>query len=117
MALINLTPHDITIVGNVQTVVIPRSGQIARVSVTRVKDGDYLPVDDARGDYVAVPVYQVQMGPVEGLPDPVEGREYLVSALVAAHPDVRGRPDVFSPGELVRDEAGRVVGCRGLTAA
>ena len=37
-----------------------------------------------------------------------------MSALVASRAP---RPDVYAPGELVRDEAGRVVGCRGLTAS
>jgi len=51
-------------------------------------------------------------GRVEGLPEPETGVLYLVSAVVRAA--VPGRADVASPGDLVRDGEGNVIGCRHL---
>lgn len=51
-------------------------------------------------------------GEVEGLPAPSNGTIYIVSSLVAAR--CVGRTDVFIPNESVRDEQGRIVGCRSL---
>ena len=53
-------------------------------------------------------------GPLRGLPDEVEGTWLLVSAVVAAHPDLHGREDILVPGKLVRDSTGRIVSCRCL---
>jgi hypothetical protein len=60
----------------------------------------------------AIPLVSVSYGKVEGLPEGVPGTLFVVSALVrAAVPD---RTDVASPGDLVRDEKGAVIGCRNL---
>lgn len=48
-----------------------------------------------------------------GLPEPEAGTVLIASAMVA---DAVRRPDVMSPGELVRNEAGQPIGCKGLTA-
>lgn len=102
--IVNLTPHDITIVdgnGDIQTT-IPKSGTVARVAMKRVW------TDCING----IGLYETQLGEVQDLPEREEGIRYIVSALVrTAVPD---RVDLFSPGELVRDDAGRVIGCRGL---
>ena len=59
-----------------------------------------------------VPLITQTFGEVVGLPAPEEGKFYIVSALVrAACPD---RYDLGSPAELVRDDAGRIIGCRAL---
>jgi hypothetical protein len=100
MKIINLTPHAITADG----VVIPPSGDIARVSVTRTK----------RGDINGIPVFVPTFGVVAGLPDPALDTVYLVSAMVRNHPAVASRTDVCSPGALVRDDAGNIIGCDGL---
>lgn len=60
-----------------------------------------------------MPLSRTSYGAVEGLPEPKAGVIYIVSALVRAA--VPGRLDVASPGELVRDAAGAVVGCKGLS--
>jgi hypothetical protein len=64
------------------------------------------------GEHDGLPLYQAEFGEVEGLPEPAEGVLYVVSMLVRQA--VPERTDVASPGELVRDEQGRVIGCRGL---
>jgi len=108
--LVNLTPHDINLVSldnDRPVLTIEASGVMARVAVTR-KPGDTLNIGDT-----AISTSSAVYGAVTGLPGPEEDTLYLVSALVAqAAPN---RVDLVTPGELVRDEAGRVVGCRGLT--
>jgi len=97
--IVNMTPHAITVVGHDP---IPPSGDVARVSVTDTPAG-YI------GDY---PVSVQETGEVEGLPDPVPGVYYIVSTMVRlALPD---RLDLLSPGQLVRDDAGRPIGCQTL---
>lgn len=98
---VNLTPHPINIIGGP---VIPPSGEIARVQVTREFVGRVGMVDCFR------PIF----GDPEGVPDPEPGTILIVSGLVRAHPDFAGRGDIASPGDLVRGEGGAVVGCNGL---
>jgi hypothetical protein len=101
MAIVNLTPHAINLVGdNPQN--FPPSGTVARCAVTRQQVGT---VD-------GVPVNRTVYGDVTGLPAPQPGTYYIVSALVAqAVPD---RTDVLITDDAVRDDAGRIIGCRAL---
>lgn len=103
MNFINLTPHDLNIVGDDGVVVdIPKTGDVARVNVDRVKVGSVNGID----------LFNSVYGDVVGLPDPVAGTIYVVSGLVRSA--AAGRTDVASPGALVRDADGRPVGARGL---
>lgn len=95
---LNLTPHAVTVGG----VVIPPSGQVARVSVTRTPCGTHC----------GVPLFLPEFGEVVGLPAPVAGVVVIVSALVRGQVPTRG--DVASPGILLRDSAGNVIGADGL---
>lgn len=107
MSFVNLTPHEISIITEGGTIKVPPSGQVARVATIR-----------AVGPEVGgIPTTLTSFGEVEGLPLPVEGETFIVSALVQGHPSIRARPDVFSPGELVRSAEGQPIGCRGLTRA
>ena len=105
MEFLNLTPHKLNIHNErVLRFSIEPSGDVARVAV------EY----KLKGYIDGVPIYEAEYGDVEGLPDPQRGVLYIVSSLVkAAVPD---REDVLSPGELIRDEDGRPIGCRGLKA-
>ena len=102
--IINLTPHGITVLGSSgeTLAVLPPSGQVARVSVTR----------EVAGEVAGLPVYRSQFGSVVGLPEENPGVALVVSALVRLA--LPGRRDLFSPGELVRGADGQPVGCRGL---
>jgi hypothetical protein len=53
------------------------------------------------------------MGEVTDLPAAEAGVLLVVSALVAG---AAKRSDVYSPGELIRDAGGNVIGARGLCA-
>lgn len=113
MKIVNLTPHALNLVVGDRTVTIPPSGTVARVNVTRTV------VDTVSVDGVEIPINETVYGEVVGLPDPAvlnipelqPDTVYIVSALVA---QAAKRPDVLIPDDLVRDEAGRVIGARAL---
>lgn len=109
MKLVNLTPHDITLINrnnNENTLVIPASGVIARLSSKTVVT-DMVTID---GFYVDLT--ETRYGEIENLPDPEDGTIYIVSSLVAGQcPD---RSDVRIPNESVRNDKGQIVGCYSL---
>lgn len=102
MKVINLTPHTINIVGADGQVVqsFPASGELARCSVDR----------EHVGEVNGIAVNRTVFGAVTGLPEQQEGVVYVVSALVAQA--AKGRDDVLIPDDTVRDEQGRIIGCR-----
>jgi len=101
----NLTPHAVTLMtdtGNIVT--IQPSGIVARVAVKRETVGS-LPA-------IGVPITRAVFGDPVGVPEPQEGVYLIVSAMVRnALPD---RTDLLSPGDLVRDDSGRVIACSNL---
>lgn len=107
MKLTNLTPHSLNLFdasGENQVATVAPSGNAARISTNNTLDGE---VD-------GVPIFRQVTGELTGLPEPKEGVGYVVSMAVRlAVPD---RKDVFSPGELVRNEGGQPVGCKGLVS-
>lgn len=108
--LINLTPHAITIIHETGTIVLPPSGQVARVATKRVS------LEPVEVDGILIPVHANTYGEVEGLPDPADGVGYVVSGQVLAR--VATRDDVFapdtSPAGAVRNGEGQIIGVRGL---
>lgn len=108
----NATPHDILVVSeDGSTVRIPKPDDesgVARVTVERQKVATP-PFETVEGAVFA-PVYTSVFGEVVNLPPQRPNVFYIVSSVVAqACP---GRTDLLVPDELVRDEEGRVVGCR-----
>lgn len=105
---VNLTPHGIIILDygrdKNDRLFVPPDGQVARVETT----------SEDLGTRDGVPVTKTTFGEVVGLPDPEEGIYLIVSRLVLeAVKDARD--DVFAPGELVRNDDGRPIGCRVLS--
>lgn len=128
--ILNLTPHAVVVLRNyLEPLVIPPSGQVARVAQRTVSVGT---------TPEGVTLVRSEYGAVEGLPDPVpcgrcdhssgqvdglpcrecggtgiseESPLLLVSAIVRI---AACRADVVSPGPLVRDTSGQPIGCRGL---
>jgi hypothetical protein len=103
MRIVNLTPHTINIqLPSGDPVEIPCAG-LARVSSQAGS-----PLSDING----IPRYGAPVwGQVDGLPDPVLGTIYVVSALVAARSP---RGDVYSPGTgpsdgVIRNDQGQIV--------
>ena len=102
---VNLTPHALNVErAGMPNLIIPASGDVARVATNRVSCGTIHP---------SVTVEMPSFGEVEGLPEQSDDIVYIVSGMVLSA--VQHRADVFAPGELVRDESGRVTGCRGLS--
>jgi hypothetical protein len=99
--LLNLTPHCLMIHTPDGVVTLPRPGAVARVATVSVPAA---PVG-------AIPTCLTSLGHITDLPDPQPGVILIVSGMVAA---AAPRADIMSPGDLVRDEAGRAIGCRGL---
>lgn len=110
--LVNLTPHNLNIeCANGEFIELSPSGTVARIkteSVWRDRIKEELGDRDHR-----ISIFAVEYGEIENLPERVEGTKYIVSALVAERAK---RGDVLSPGELIRNEDGQPIGCRGLTA-
>lgn len=104
MKFVNLTPHAINFVNNDgETILtVEPSGELTRV-VTQTLTIGY--VD-------GIPVTATDFGEVEGLPEKEEGTVFLVSSLVAQR--CKDRNDVFIPNESVRDDKGRIIGCKSL---
>lgn len=110
MNIINCTPHTINLVSGEAEWAFPPSGHVARCAMTRTQTDGLWSGGEHVADRNVIPVNRVGYGPVEGLPDPSPGTVYLVSSLVAqAVPD---RLDVLVPDDTIRDETGRIVGCR-----
>lgn len=118
MTYVNLTPHDVVVYASLEdgrevvASTIPASGAVARL---RERSVIPYPVDP-EAPVEAWPVAEVDLGDAEGLPAPASGVVHIVSmpfamGLVAA--GVR-RDDVVYPFLQVRDESGRIVGCRGF---
>ena len=100
--MINLTPDAINIYDEDRNLIqtIQPSGQIAVVEMTRWRVGTL---------FGAVPIYRAE---AENVTD-MEGRSlYIVSTVVRlALPE---NFNLYSPGELLRDESGQPIGCIGL---
>lgn len=101
--IINATPHAVTLMGQDNTVLmtITASGICPRCSVTR----------EVTGTINGIPVNRSVFGEVVGLPDYDPETIYIVSRLVA---EAAKRPDLYVVDDAVRDEQGRIIGCRAL---
>lgn len=114
MPFVNLTPHAL----NIKTmdggyVTIPPSPDGAARVVYDMLPPEQVPCGGGSFDFFEVTVAGVPRE-IIGLPDPEPGMVFIVAKAVAdAAPRRRG--DLMSPGRLIRDEDGKVVGCDGLT--
>ncbi len=99
----NLTPHDIVVVLNGdEKVTFPKSGEIARVSVT----------DEVVGHKDGIEIVVSNFGDVVGVPE-VGGEEFLVSAMVLSALPVEYKGQAFAPdtgASAIRNNDGQVVG-------
>lgn len=109
--LVNLTPHTINLVAEDGTQLLSLESQgVARVAATTEVVGQ-LQVGE-----VVVPQTHTTFGEVEGLPEQAPGVGYIVSNMIISALAQQGvrRDDLFTPGMQVRDDQGRVIGCRSL---
>lgn len=107
MRIVNLTPHEVKIVdgGNNVVAVFPSDG------VARASQHDVL-VDEIN----SIPVVKTEFGEVLGLPEPTEGTVFIVSRITveAARAQGLSTDDLLVTSGAVRDDQGRIVGCRAL---
>ncbi len=99
--VVNLCPHSINIIspwGNGEIVEIPQSGMVARM--------DKLQADIEK--HAGFPIIREVYGEVYGLPDPVKGTLYIVSAPVINVLN-DSRSDLVALGRQVKDRLGKAV--------
>lgn len=109
--VLNVTPHAVGFFDEEATPLLEvASTGLARVSATTSVVG-YLRING-----VLIPQTHTEYGEIEGLPDQVEGRLIIVSGMIVSALAQQGihRADLFVPGMQLRDEQGRVIGCRSL---
>ena len=103
VAVVNGTPHALNIVqSNGTTLTVAPSGIVPRCSST----------EELVGTIGLIEVTRQTLGHVQGLPDPIPGTYFIVSRLVAS---ATKREDLLVPGSLIRDDQGKVIGCKGLS--
>ena len=101
----NLTPHDVVVVReDGSTLVYKPEPTPARVDVC-------LEAVESDSEF---PMFSESYGKVVGLPKSEYGTVLIVSGLVCSA--MPNRFDLVHPVGLVRDNEGRVVGCKGLCA-
>lgn len=110
--LLNYTPHTINLHAGPGVQPIESLGEARAAEITTLSTD--LPTDPFGdcGMCVHVPLAHKRYGDVTGLPESRPDTLYIVSTLIQqACPE---RSDLVSPDGIIRDDAGRVIGCRGF---
>ena len=105
MKLINCTPHAVTVVLESGTLEIEPSGIIPRCTQTSEQIGTV----DIEGK--TIPVIKTVFGEVFDLPEKQDDTFLIVSMLVAS---AAQRDDLLIPADIIRDDKGRIIGCKSL---
>lgn len=105
MKIVNKTPHDVNFINNNNEVVQTITPELPAIRLSMSTD--------LAGLIEGIPVIKTVYGEVENLLEEADDTVYIVSALVMqALPD---RKDLYVPGDVVRDEAGKIIGCKALS--
>jgi hypothetical protein len=117
MNIINLTPHALTVYSEAGALLgIFESQGVVRLATKKTK------FTEADG----IPLFSTEFGDPEGLPEKLDCQAiYVVSALAKRatalafeehyeDSEEEGLPYVVSPGELIRNDKGEVIGCKGF---
>lgn len=105
----NRTPHALNIYdleGKNVIATILSSGMVRVAETVRT-------VSDGEGE---VPLVEIVRDPtkLEGLPEEKDGHVVIVSDITYQAALPLGRKDLLRAGPAVRDESGRIIGCKGL---
>jgi hypothetical protein len=108
MRIINLTPHNVTIVRDGKTM-----AEFPSAGVARAQQSDMKVSELALESGVAVDVVRTTFGAPTDLPEPEAGTMYIVSLATAQSAKANGRQtgDLLLTSKPVRDAAGAVIGC------
>ena len=106
MKIVNCTPHDVNLITENGSITFPRSGIIPRLTEQQQK------INSVTVNGIEIDIMKKSFSEIEGLPEPQDGTIYIVSALVAGA--AKDRDDLVIPNDTVRDEEGRIVGCKNL---
>ena len=104
--VVNCTPHDVNLITENGSITFPRSGIIPRLKEVQNK------ISSVTVNSIKIDIMKKSFNNVEGLPEPQENTLYIVSALVAGA--CKNRDDLVVPNDTVRDDQGRIIGCRSL---
>ena len=104
MKILNYTPHTISLLDADGCTTEYASNGVARCKEQKVVIG-------SAGGY---PVYNVTYCELSGLPDVEDNTVIVVSALAAQAAKAVGRNDCYIVADTVRNDAGQVVGAKGL---
>jgi hypothetical protein len=111
MKIVNLAPHALVFFsGDTPLLTVQPSGTIACCQELPVAAGAL----ETEG--VQIPLVQKAFGPLVGLLETEVGTVFVTSALAAQPAWAAGRTDVFTVGDPVRDEQGKILGARSLCA-
>lgn len=105
MEIVNLTPHEVKVLDDDDNVI----ATFPSVGVARARQHDV-----PAGEIESIPVVKTEFGEVLGLPEPTEGTVFIVSRITVEAAQVQGRStdDLLTTSGAVRDDQGRIVGCR-----
>ena len=104
--VINCTPHDVNLVTTKGNITFPKSGIIPRLTESQKK------INSVNSNGIEIDIMEKSFLKPEGLPEPQENTIFIVSALVAGA--CKNRDDLVVPNDTVRDDQGRIIGCRSL---
>ena len=105
--IINLTPHEISIVNEEGNVIkVFESAGVARAAQKDVEIGML----------EGIPIIETTFGEPVDLPEYSQGTYYIVSAITAKAASSSGRntQDLFLTGKTVRNSDGQIIGCQAL---
>ena len=112
----NMTPHVITIVVDGVSVSFPSEGVI-RAAQKDVKVDEVvtdLKIEAGSAGFT-IPVFSSTFGAPEGVPENLDGI-YIVSSLAFQSLKAAGMPmeHFVVPSGTIRDESGKIIGCKGF---
>ena len=118
----NMTPHTITLIVEGIRVDFPSEGIIRAAQKDKQVDEVVtdLKIGEAGNAGFTIPVFQSSYGAPEGVPEEIDPNGiYVVSMLAYQSLKAAGIPmdKYYIVSGTIRDEQGRIVGCKGLAKA
>lgn len=107
MILVNLTPHEVKIfVGEEVVATYPLAEHPARAKPSAKAVGEV----NVEGHQI--PIFVVSFGNLQDAPPVIEGTMYIVSQIAGQAMLAAGRKDFVLTHDTVRDDQGKIVGCK-----